>query len=256
MLPMLRRAGLKVCVVLTESPYDLLPERRYVQAADIAFTNERTSVPSLREVQPHTYYLPHAWHPAIHDVLAQAVEDVPAHDVVFVGTGFIERVRLLQSIDWTDIDFGLYGVWTLAGSRSVLRRHLRGQETPQAVTAGLYRKAAVGLNLHRTSKGYAVDAQHVMGAESMNPRCWELAASGLFFTTDHRAEVTETFGDVLPTFSTPAEAESIVRRALREPQWRADVAATCRERVADQTWTARAAMVLDALASYGRERAA
>jgi hypothetical protein len=254
---MLRRAGLKVCVLLTESPYDGEAEARYASLADMVFTNERTSVESLRRVNPQTYYLPHAWHPGVHDVRAQA-EAAPAtaHEVVFVGTGFVERIRLLETIDWSGIDFGCYGIWSLVAPRGRLRPYLRGGETPNARTAALYRAATVGLNLHRTSMGYAVDAKHVTGAESMNPRCWELAASGLFFTTDHRAEVTETFGDVLPTFSTPAEAEAIVRRALREPQWRADVAAACRERVTDQTWTARAAMVLDALASYGRERAA
>ena len=68
--------------------------------------------------------------------------------------------------------------------------------------------------------------------------------------------IGEYFWRVLPTFSAATEAEAIVRRALREPQWRADVAAACRERVADQTWTARAAMVLDALARYRAAQAA
>ena len=256
MLPMLRRAGLRICVLLTETPYDLPMEARYIREADLAFTNERTAVAALREANPHTYYLPHAWHPGVHAMMAEAPTDVAAHDVVFVGTGFIERQRLLEAIDWDGLDFGLYGVWTLAGSRSKLRRHLRDNETPNTTTAGLYRAAKVGINLHRTSKGFGHKVEHVVGAESMNPRCYELAATGCFFTTDYRPEVGEVFGDALPTFSTPAEAEAIVRRALREPQWRADVAAACRERVTDQTWTARAAMVLDALARYSAAQAA
>lgn len=254
---MLRRAGLKVCVLLTESPYDGEAEARYASLADLVFTNERTSVPALRAVNQHTYYLPHAWHPGVHDVLTQAdAKPATAHDVVFVGTGFVERIRLLESIDWSGIDFGCYGIWSLVAPRGRLRPYLRGGETPNERTAALYRAAKVGLNLHRSSKGYSLTTGHVTGAESMSPRCWELAASGLFFTTDHRAEVGEVFGDVLPTFSTATEAEAIVRRALREPQWRADVAAACRERVADQTWTARAAMVLDALARYRAAQAA
>jgi spore maturation protein CgeB len=222
----------------------------------MVFTNERTSAEPLRRVNPHTYYLPHAWHPGVHQVMSEAPGDVPAHDVVFVGTGFVERLRLLEQMDWTGIDFGLYGVWTLAASRSKVRPFLRGEETPNAKTAALYRAARVGLNLHRTSKGFGLKAAQVAGAESMNPRCYELAACGVFFTTDARAEVGEVFGDALPTFTTAAEAEAIVRRALREPQWRADVAAACRERVTDQTWTARAAMVLDALARYSAAQAA
>lgn len=255
-LPMLRRAGLKVCVLLTESPYDWLPEGRYISQADLAFTNERTAVAALRDANPRTYYLPHAWHPSVHRTLEAAPDDVAAHDVVFVGTGFVERIRLLEAIDWDGIDFGLYGIWSLAGSRSRLRRYLRGDETPNPVTAALYRAAKVGLNLHRTAKGYSLTTEHVVGAESMNPRCYELAAAGLFFTTDARAEVREVFGDVLPTFETPAECEAILRRALREPSWRADVAARCQERVTQETWTARAAMVLEAMVHHSAANAA
>jgi spore maturation protein CgeB len=256
LLPMLRRAGLKVCVVLTESPYDLLPEARYVSQCDLAFTNERSAVAALRDANPRTYYLPHAWHPAIHRFVAEAPCDVPAHHVVFVGTGFIERVRLLSAMRWDGIDFGLYGTWSLLGPRAHLRRHLRGGEIENTRAAALYQRATVGLNLHRTSKGYGHRVDHVAHAESMNPRCYELAACGRFFTTDARAEVHEVFGDTLPTFTTPADAEAIVRRALREPAWREDVAEACRQRVVTETWTQRAAHVLDVLGSYSRERAA
>jgi spore maturation protein CgeB len=256
MLPMLRRAGLKICVVLTESPYDLLPERKYISWADLAFTNERSSVAALREANPRTYYLRHAWHPGVHSTMAEAPADVPAHDAVFVGTGFIERCKVLSSMDWRGLDFGLYGTWNLLGPRAGLRKHLRDGEVANTKTAALYRAAKVGINIHRTSKGYGPDVDHVVGAESINPRCFELAATGCCFVTDYRPEVAEVFGAALPTFTTPVEASALVRQAVTDQAWREDTAAACRERVQSETWTARAAMVLDAMTGYQRERAA
>lgn len=253
---MLRRAGRRVALFCTESPYNVRQELAYAQHVDHVFVNERSMVATYRAVNPNTTYLPCAWHPTVHTQMAHADDtDVPAHDVVFVGTGFIERVRLLEAIAEEDIDLGVYGAWELVEPDSTLMARLptvngqpqTSQFIPNARTAALYRRATVGLNLHRTSIEMDIDTAHVSGAESLNPRCYELAACGRFFVTDARAEVRDVFGSDLPTFETPAQAIALIRRALANPSWREDVAATCRERVAGHSWTARAATALEAL---------
>jgi spore maturation protein CgeB len=248
----LRRAGFRIALICTESPYDLGPELNLARFADIVFTNERSVTRAFRTVNDHVVYLPHAWHPGVHGVMEQGqLEDVPSHDVVYVGTGFWERVALLSAIDWTGIDFGLYGTWNLIPSRHHLRQHIRGGEVLNQRTAALYNRAKVGLNLHRTSMKYAREQTAlVRRAESLNPRCYELAACRLFFTTDARAEVREIFGETLPTFDSPAGAEAVIRRALAEPAWRQDVAEACWAAVQPHTWTARAEAVLAALDGY------
>jgi spore maturation protein CgeB len=250
----LKRAGVPVALVCTESPYDLAGELHMAHLADVVFTNERTAVSTFRVYNRRSYYLRHAWHPGVHGLGADT--QAPAHDVVFVGTGFQERIDLLGAVDWTDIDFGLYGCWTLVPGRHRLRRHLKAREQPNTMTAALYREAKMGLNLHRSSCRYAPRTRHFRRAESLNPRCYELAACGLPFVTDYRAEVAEVFGAALPTFDGPAALGTLLRRGLQEPAWRADMAAAAHAAVQPHTWTARAAEVLEVLHDAGHAQAA
>jgi hypothetical protein len=97
---MMKRAGLRVVVLFTESPYDEEQELRIASMVDGCWTNERTSVPKFRAVNHNSGYLAHAWHPLKHFESARSIGDLPSHDVVFVGSGFSERVTRFNSIDW------------------------------------------------------------------------------------------------------------------------------------------------------------
>lgn len=247
-LVMLARAGLRVAIIFTESPYDDEAQIRLAPWARAVWVNERASVDKFRRVQPRSYYWQHAIDPARHVGAAQpGDEDWPAHDVVFVATGFQERCDALSAMDWTGIDFGLYGSWPLLGSRSKLRRYWRDEVVPNAVTAALYRRAKIGLNIHRSSKGFGKGAPRVEGAESMGPRCYELAACGLFFISDWRAEMDDVFGGLVPTFRTPAEAEALLRAYLSAPEERQAIARQLPAKVAAETFASRVAGVLRVL---------
>jgi spore maturation protein CgeB len=239
-LEILQRAGLPVALLLTESPYDLDREVLWAETSDVVWTNERTSVYGLRQAQPRTFYLPHAMRPDVHCV-PNDVPDVPAHDVVFVGTAFQERIELLSAIDWTGIDLGLYGQWKALAARSPLRRFVRGGVVDNARTAALYQRAKLGLNLYRESQGWGKHAARVTGAESLNPRAYELAACGCFHLSSARAEVAEVFGDLVPTFRTAHECEALIRQWLADDVGRASVARRLPDTVTGHTWTARAA---------------
>lgn len=252
---LLRDAGLRVALLATESPYDAEHELRLAGLCDAVFTCERSVVPAFAAVNPHAFYLPHAWHPGVHALAAAgaAAGQARAHDVVFVGTFFDERVAFLSAIDWTGINLGLYGntddidAATPEGQR--LQPHIAGGFLPNATTAALYRAAAVGLNLHRRSKGYQSGQYIGAGdAESLNPRCYELAATGCYFVSDYRAEVDDVFGPSLDTFTTPADCEAAIRHALAHPDYRAARAQAAQRAVADHTWIDRAGRVVAALA--------
>ncbi len=245
-LVLLRRAGVPVAVLFTESPYDDERQERLLPYVNVAWTNERSSVRSgLR-------YLPHAWNPQVHDLAAPLDEQVPAHDVVFVGTGFVERVDLLAAVDWRGIDLGLYGSWDLVGSRSKLRQYIKGEHVENAMAAQLYRRAAIGLNLYRQSKGFGRNAPRIgEGAASLNPRAYELAALGCFTVSDARAEVTEVFGDLVPTFAQPTEVRPLLDRWLADAAGRARVQAQLPAAVAAHTWHARAAQMVTDLRAVG-----
>lgn len=240
---MLRRAGKKVAMLFTESPYLDDEQAKIAAIVDICFTNERTSVDFLRQFNPCSFYIKHAYSPYRHfpyvgegkkeiTVVPEWQErqtlkskprkiEIRDHDVVFVGTGFRERIEMLAGVDWSGIDLGLYGNWALLPARHKLRQFLRGGIMTNMDAHELYRRAYIGLNLYRTSKDYSwKNPGHVLGAESMNPRAYELAASGIFSLTQFREEAKETLGDSQPLFNTSEELETHVKSFLKSPDQR------------------------------------
>jgi glycosyl transferase family 1 len=252
---MMKRAGLRVTVLFTESPYDHEQEMRIAAMVDGCWTNERTMVSAFRSVNPHAGYLAHAWHPGKHYVSALSVGDLPAHDVVFVGSGFAERVTWFNSIDWTGIDLGLYGTWKKLGLNKQVMACVKGDQVTNEMAAALYRRATIGLNLYRRSKGWGKRAERITHAESLSPRAYELAACGAFHLSEYRAEVPEVFGDLVPTFQTPTEAAALIRLWLQDPDGRARVAQQLPACVAESSWVQRATTVIGDLQTLAKRAA-
>jgi spore maturation protein CgeB len=253
-LILMRRAGLLVTVLFTESPYDIRKELSVAKLVDGCWTNERAVLDEFIAANPNSGYIPHAWHPERHQAGPQPEdEQVPAHDVVFVGSAFPERIRWFQQVDWTGIDLGLYGAWEALGSRSPLRHFVRGSYTDNATSAALYRRAKIGLNLYRTSSWNRQPSMRP--AESLNPRAYELAACGAFHLSDYRAEVAEVFGDLVPTFTSPHQCASLIRSWLADPAGRQRVASQLPACVAESSWLHRASRVIGDLQSLVLQRA-
>lgn len=254
----MKRAGLRVVVLFTESPYDEVPELRMAGLVDGGWTNERASVERFLTVNTNVGYLPHAWHPERHRVEPSDM-DVRSHDVVFVGSGFPERIKWFNAIDWTGIDLGLYGTWDEQGLKPDLQRCIHGEEVDNRKTAQLYRRAKVGLNMYRTSQGWGGKGARklTLKPESLSPRAYELAACGAFHLSQPRAEVAEIFGELVPTFRSPAEASDLIRLWLADPEGRARVAAQLPACVAEASWAQRARTVIgDLQVLLARPRAA
>jgi spore maturation protein CgeB len=239
---MMKQAGLRVVVLFTESPYDHEQEARIASMVDGCWTNERAAVPLLRHVNPRTGYLAHGWHPDKHFVSARSISDVPSHDVVFVGTGFPERIEWFNAINWDGIDLGLYGTWQGLGLKKSLARCIRQGNVDNAYAASLYRRAKIGLNLYRTRGAKRLPLPCV--PESLSPRAYELAACGSFSISDYRAEVAEVFGDLVPTFRTPTEAAALIRLWLADDAGRVRVSTRLPACVAEASWETRAKTVL------------
>jgi spore maturation protein CgeB len=255
-LTRLKQAGLRVVVLFTESPYDHTHEMKVAQMVDGGWTNERSVVASFRQVNPHFGYLPHGWNPLVHRTDTAIDDSVPAHDVVFVGTGFRERYRWFNSIDWSGIDLGLYGSWNTSLLNKQVRKCVRGGPVENDRTALLYRKAKVGLNLYRMSKGWGSQAPTIAHAESVNPRAYELAACGTFFLSDYRLESAEVFGDLVPMFRSPIEAAGLIRSWLADEAGRARIAAALPACVAEASWIHRTMTVLGDLQKLLHQQAA
>lgn len=258
---MMRRAGLKVGVLFTESPYQDEQQAIVAQYVDVAFTNERTSIPFLRQYNTNTHYLQHAYSPERHrrpprttgavemgsGQLLTTLEETPlaSHDVVFVGTGFQERIDLLTGVDWEGIDLGLYGVWSMLPPKHKLRKFVKGSIMTNMKAHELYSQAQIGLNLYRTSKEYIKKPDHIYDAESLNPRAYELAASGTFCLTDYRLEGWETFRTSQPFFSSPEQLQEYLRCYLGGERIKKSNVDEAHERVQGHTFLERAKQVLE-----------
>jgi spore maturation protein CgeB len=257
---MMKRAGLRVVVLFTETPYDIEKELQIAAMVDGCWTNERSSLGQFRAVNKNSGYLPHAWHPLKHFQSAKSIGDLPSHDVVFVGSGFPERVTWFNSIDWTGIDLGLYGTWgdkkNSFGLSPQVWDSVKGAQVTNEMAASLYRRAKIGLNLYRRLKGFHPKNPQITHAESLSPRAYELAACGSFHISEYRAEVKEVFGDCVPTFTSPAEASDLIRSWLDRPEERARVAAALPACVAEASWVDRAKTVLGDLSRLIHHKAA
>lgn len=253
---MMKRVGLRVAVLFTESPYDLDPEKKIAAMVDACWTNERTSVPAFLEVNARSGYLPHGWHPERH-LPKPPDPEVPSHDVVFVGSGFAERIAWFNAIDWSGINLGLYGSWKNLGLKKELKSAICGDTVRNEYAAALYANAKVGLNLYRMFGGFKMGERRTpVYGESLSPRAYELAACGAFHISDYRPEVAEVFGDLVPTFRTPAEAEVLIRRWVADDEGRAHVSAQLPARVAEMSWVERSAQVIGDLHTLLMQRAA
>jgi len=242
---LMKRAGLRVAVVFTESPYDQAKEINVANMVDGCWTNERSVVSAFKAVNPHSGYLPHGWHPGRHMPGPQPGDETwPAHDVVFVGSAFHDRVTWLMEIDWEGIDLGLYGNWENVTARHPLRKFVRSGVVNNLGAAALYRRAKIGLNLYRLSTGWGRHSPLIAHAESLNPRAYELARCGAFSLSSYRAEVPEVFGDLVPTFRNSSEASRLIRQWLADDVGRARVQQHLPACVAESSWRNRATTVI------------
>lgn len=240
-----RRAGLRVWLLCTESPYDMADELRLAAQVDGVWTHERAMLEAFRAVNPCTAYLPHAWRPGVHD--APAVVGGPTCDVLFCGSLFEERIAFLEAIDWTGLDLALYGTTELLPKRSPLRQYVRGGLVSNAQLVDLARGAQVAINCFRTPPAGQV-------AESLNPRLYEMAAAGVCSVSDWRAEVPEIFGAAVPTFTTPAEAGAVIRGLLADPARRQQVRAQAQDAVRGATWIARGQQMVQDMARWSAQQ--
>lgn len=177
-------------MIMTESPYDDHRQLLLAEFSHLPTSNDRASA-QAQEMD----YLPMAYSPELHQPRA-GEPTIPVHDVVFVGVGFPERIRLLESTDWTGINLGLYGDWVKVADDSPLRPFIHQGVIPNTQAVDLYKNSLVGLNMHRIDGDYYGKTGRVVpDGWSVNPRAYELAACGVPQVSDWRPGLVDVFGE-------------------------------------------------------------
>jgi spore maturation protein CgeB len=228
----LRRANVPVAVWLTESPYEDEAQATWCSAGPdaLVFTHDQYSATSRGWT-----YLPHAFDPTVH-APADPLPD-EACDVLLIGTGWGERQKLLEAVDWTGIKLRIKGVWPEITEGTPLWPYFEDVQVRNDQIAPFYSSAKICLNIHRAQPA----------AMSLNPRAYEIAACGAFQLMDPRPETFEVFGDSVPTFTSAPEMEALIRHYLRDTQARIAKATEARRRVAAHTFDARATAMIAAV---------
>ena len=234
---MLQGRGMKVAVILTESPYEDDNQVPIAEHADLAVVNDPMN---LDRYPAGTMYLPHAYDPDLHRPGPASPE--AASDFCFVGTGYPERVRFLEAVDFDGIDVALAGNWSELGDGSPLVDYVAHDLAaccPNDEAVRLYQSCKASANIYRTS---AIRPELEDGW-AMGPREVELAACGTFFLTQDRGENRDVL-PMVPRFEGPDDLSDQLRWWLARPEQREQVASAAREAVADRTFTANASRLL------------
>ena len=232
-LYLLRWAGIPVVCVLTESPYEDVEQGEWLQSNSeaIVFTNERHSA----STNAGWSYLPCAYDPEVHKEVDPDLS--VGCDVLFLGSGFADRQKFFETVDWTGIDLRLLGPWPNMTDDSPLAQFQNGECIDNSLASSYYRAAKINLNLHRAHPH----------AESTNPRTYEVAASGAFQVSDYRAEIPEIFGSSIPTFRTASELRHLIDRYVADEPMRRRLATEAQRRVAKHTFALRAESLVSSL---------
>jgi spore maturation protein CgeB len=232
-----RSAGVRVVLLCTESPYEDAKQAELAKHCDLTLVDDPTN---LHLFPAGTEYMPKAYRPAIHHP-GPPVPDL-VRDFAFVGSAYPSRIAFFEAMDLDGLSVLLGGNWRLTLDGSPLREHLAHDVQDcmdNTETADVYRSARVGLNLYRRE----AESDDMVAGWSMGPREVEMAACGLFFLRDPRGEGDELL-DMLPTFTSPAEASEQLRWWLARPDARAAAAEKARAAVADRTFDNHARRLL------------
>ena len=236
---LLQKVGIPAAVILTESPYEDESQCLWVDTYPgmFVFTNDRVSADRYG-----WQYLAHAYDPAIHHPETPVEEHLC--DVLLVGTGWEERIKLLEGVDWAGITLRLRGLWLQLTESSPIFKFYSPAFVDNATIAKLYSSASICLNIHRDVGGSS-------GAMSLGPRAYEIAGCEGFQLSDYRPEIDTVFGGSVPFFRTARELEDLIHYYLDRPRTRREMARAAHHCVSSCTFDDRARRLLSVISRTG-----
>ena len=235
--------GITTVLLCTESPYEDDNQLKWAPWADVILLNDPTNLGRFRELNPRTYYFPHAYDPARHHP-GEPSEDCLS-EFAFVATGFPSRIEFMEAVDWSGIDALFAGNWQKLSPHSPLiefMAHDLSQCLDNHNTVRVYQSTKASANLYRRENLLASN----IDGWSMGPREVELAACGTFFLRDPRPEGDEVF-PMLPTFTDPDDFGEKLRWWIEHDDAREKVTKLAQQAVEPYTFDNNVAKLLTLL---------
>jgi len=220
----------RVGFIFTESPYEDDVQVAMASHVDLCLVNDPTNLGRFAEVC-EAHYFHHSYNPSVH----YPGNQVPATDLVIVGTGYQSRTDFLESADWSGIDISLFGNWWRFQEPHPYRAWVKQDDVTEGIDnhkpAGWYRSARAGLNIYRREAA----RPELSTGWAMGPREVEMAACGLFFLTEPRGEVSEVFPH-LPKIESPGDCVEQLRWWLTHDSERETAALRARDAISEWTF--------------------
>jgi spore maturation protein CgeB len=186
----------------------------------------------------YAHYLPVAADPEIHKPLDldQDEQNRFTSDLSHVGAGYFNRRRFFLNL--LKYDFKLWGnEWDDApGLANAVQEN--GRRVSTSETVQIFNATRININLHSSTYTQGVNPQ----GDFVNPRTYELAATGAFQLVDHRSLLGDQFeaGKEVAVFHDLDECNALIDHFLAHPEEAQSMANAARERVlVEHTYTHR-----------------
>lgn len=213
---------------------------------DYMFVIQKGELPRLVEQAGagRGIYLPVACDPNRHAPLALTAEEQAEYgsEVSFVGAGYNNRRHVFSGL--ANRDFKIWGTeWpAMLPFTEIVQRE--GARVSVEDYVKVFNASKVNINLHSSAERDGVEPY----GDFVNPRTFELAATGAFQLVDNRSLLPELFeiGKEVITFSDEREMHEKIDYYLAHPEERQAVAKAGRARaLKDHTYQARITQMLE-----------
>lgn len=230
LLQRLRQAGIRTIMWFVEDYKIFNYWRIYAPLYDAFAVIQKEPFTSLlkKSGQPNVLYLPLAADPGFHKQLKLSENEKKLYgaDISFMGAGYPNRRLAFRPL--AGRNFKIWGSdWE---DETILKDNIQkqGKRIEADETVKIYNASRINLNLHSSLGTESL----VSNGDFVNPRTFELAASGAFQLVDKRSLLGELFAeDELATFSTIDEFYEKIDYFLDKPEERQKYIDKARERV-------------------------
>lgn len=207
----LRAQGIRTVVWTVDDPYHSDISAVLAPHYDIVFTHEMNCVAWYKELGcAQVHYLPLA--AAMHLYAPKKVEMTYHTDICFIANGFWNRIAFIEQVapflaQKKTMIAGWW--WDRLGNYELLRDKIKPNINwmPPEETASFYNGAKIVINLHRSDQDPAnFNSRGIIG-HSINPRTYEICASGAFQLTDSRTDLPQLYvpGREIATYESPQD---------------------------------------------------
>ncbi|MBB6732572.1 CgeB family protein [Cohnella zeiphila] len=252
-----RAMGIPTAIWFVDDPYVTDETPGVAANYDIVFTHERSCLPLYQQVCPQVHHLPLAVNPRVFQPMRVPPEY--QSDICFIGVAFWNRVRLFDELATYLQDKKVFiagSHWDRMTRYPDLARFIRSEWIEVPETVKYYNGAKIVINLHRTTEAGSDNRNsRNIGAVSINPRTYEIAACGTLQLTDMRAELPEHYeiGSEIAAFNSAADLMAKIDFYLNNEAERVKVAArSFRRTFQNHTFDRRIGRLLEVLESNRR----